>query len=95
MGVDIVDLFGIDACIPERVLHAAGGAFTPGRRLGHVISVGAHAISHQLGIDGRPSASGMFQLLEHQNTGAIAEYKAVTIPIPGPTRQFGFVIAPG
>ena len=48
-----------------------------GRRLGNVVSVAAHAVTHQLGEDGSAAPLGKLQIFKDQNAGAFANDETI------------------
>ena len=93
MGVHVVDLVRIQAGIAQSIVHAAGGALPVLRRLGHMMSVTAHTVADQLGINGSAAGSGVLVFLQHHNPRAVAQHKAVAVPVPGPAGGFRIVVA--
>src|SRR5699024_8489402 len=91
--VDVIDVFGIQPGIAYGVGHAAGGPFAALGRRSDVISISAHAVTGQLGINGGTTTLGMLELFQHHDAGAVAEDKAVPFDIPWTTGLFRFVVA--
>ena len=84
VGVDVVDLFGIQPGVFQRHPHTPGGAFAFGRRGGHVIRIGRVAVADQLAIDARTARLRVFQFLEHDNRGTLAHDEAIAAEVKRP-----------
>jgi hypothetical protein len=72
VGVDVVDLGGIDAGALDRHLHAAEAAIAIFRRRGDVIGVAAQTVADDLGVNLGAAGLGVLVLLEHDDAGALA-----------------------
>src|SRR5262249_40907268 len=95
VGIDVADVVGLDAGIAHGIFHDAKSALVFRRGLGNVISVSTHAVTDDFGNGpGSPRAS-MFQLLEDQDSRALADYKPVTAGVPGTACLFGLLVAGG
>src|SRR5690606_14175200 len=81
MGVDVVDLVGVDAAIAQGVQHTAARAVFVGRR--DVMRVGAHAVAREFAVDARAALFGVFVFFEHQHASAFAQYETIAIAVPG------------
>ena len=93
MGIDVLNVAGIDMRIFQRIQHAAPR--TIHARRGDVIGVSAHAHAGELGVDAGAARLCVFQRFEHQNTGTLTQYKAIAIPVPGTRRGFRRIITFG
>ena len=60
-----------------------------------MVGIAAHAKAQHLGIDFRAAGPGHFILLQHEDTGAIAQHETVPVPVPGPGGCLGVIIARG
>ncbi len=54
-----------------------------------MVSVRAHPVANDLGQDGGIAGAGMFQLLQHQDAGPLANHKAVAVFIKRAAGMFG------
>ncbi len=93
MGVEIVDLVGIDAGAAQRLDHAAARAVHVGRS--HMVSVGAHPEADKLGVDARAALPGTLIVLKHQHAGTLAHHEAVAVAVPGAAGGGRIVVARG
>ncbi len=91
MGVDVLDLVGVETGIADRVQHRATRAV--GRRRGHVVGVAAHAEAGHFGVDACAARTGVFVVLEHHHAGTLAKDEAIAILVPRPARAGGVVVA--
>ena len=80
MGIEVLDLIGIDAGIAQRVDH--GAAWAVHARRGHVTSIGTHAKTDQFGVNFGAAGFGVFVLFQHHHARAFAQHKAVTVFVP-------------
>ena len=58
-----------------------------------MVRVGGHAVADELRIDPRAAALGLFELLEHENAGALADDEPVAILVERAAGASGVVIA--
>jgi hypothetical protein len=65
---------------------------TGGIRLGDVLRVRREPVADDLGVDLRPSRSGMGELLEHEDAARLAHDEPVAPGVEGPARRL--VLAP-
>ena len=86
---------GVEVGVAQGVAHDAESAFMFGSGLGHVIGVGGHAITNQLGEDGSVAAASVFEFFENEDACAFAHDEAVTIFVPGAAGAGGIVVAGG
>ena len=93
VGVDVVNLAGVEAGVLQGELHGASRA--PPFRVGsgHVVAVGAQSVAHHLGEDGGPTAAGVFVLFEDDHASPLRHDEPVAIAVEGPTGAVGGVIA--
>ncbi len=95
MGVEVVDLIGLDACDPEGVLHGAIAAFSFGSHAGHVEGVGGETVADDFGEDLCAAGFGELKLFEDEDACAFADDEAVTILVEGTGGVLGVVVAGG
>ncbi len=57
-----------------------------------MIGIAAHAESDKLGVDFRAARPGMFQFLDDQAAGTVAQHKAVTLTVKRPARLFRLIV---
>jgi len=69
VSVDVVDVFAVEPRVAQGVLHAARRPLAVLLGRGHVVSVTAHAVTGELGVDRGPALLRVLQLLEHQHSG--------------------------
>ena len=93
MGVDVADFVRIHAAVAQGQGHGPGCAGAVFIGLRDVAAVAAGAVAQHLGIDASTATSGVFQLLEHQQAGALAEHEAVAITIERTAGPLRIVIA--
>ena len=91
VGIDVVDLVGVDAGIDQRGGHGTARSVDVGRR--HVVGIGAHTKTGELGVNLGATRLGMLILLEHQHTGTFTKHKAVTVLVPGPGGGLRVIVA--
>ena len=93
VGVDVVNLAGVEAGVLQGELHGASRA--PPFRVGsgHVVAVGAQTVAHHLSEDGGATAAGVFVLFEDDHASPLRHDEPVAIAVEGPTGAVGGVIA--
>src|SRR5271169_5498524 len=67
----------------------------PRRRLGDVISITTHAVTHNLSENIGSATLGKLQVFEDQNACAFADYKSIARCVPGAAGLLRLVIARG
>ena len=77
MGIDVVHLLRPQARVVQSGAHRRGGAVGIGR--GQVAGVGAHAETHQLGLDFSAPRYRSTKWFQHQNASALAQHQAGTV----------------
>src|SRR5690606_29086302 len=95
VGVDVIDVLGIDAGVGQRRDHALARALAVFRRRGDVIGIAALAHADQLAVDLRAARLGVFVFLQHQHAGAVGQHEAVAVLVPGTRSALGIVVAGG
>src|ERR1700722_19978142 len=95
MGVDVIDLIGLEAGYFEGVLHGAEAAFAFGGHAGHVEGVGGEAVAYDLGEDVCATGFGELKLLEDEDACAFAYDEAVAILVEGTAGVLGVFVAGG
>ena len=93
VGVQIIDLIGIDTRIAHGVDHGAARAVHAG--CCHMACVRAHAVAGQFGVNFGTTGLGVFVLFQHQHTRTFAQYKTIAVLVPGTRCGRGVVIAGG
>src|SRR5437773_1643385 len=91
--VDVLNVFGVLACVAQSQLHGPGRSGSLGMRGGNVVGVGGTAAAEHLGIDGSAAMAGSLQLFQDQHPSTFAEDKAVTVAIEWPARRLRVVVA--
>ena len=95
MGVDIVDVLGIELGPLQGGAH---GALRPAAVLGRgrdVMSVTGKAVADDLGIDLGAAPLGMLELFQHDDAGTLAHDEAVAGLVPGTRGALGCVVEAG
>ncbi|ENN85805.1 hypothetical protein RHSP_18548 [Rhizobium freirei PRF 81] len=87
VGVDIVQVCRGQAGALQRGGHAAERAFAILGRSGDMVRVAREAVADHFGVDLGAARLGVFQLLQNDDTGALAHDEAVTVTVIG-TRSF-------
>src|SRR5690625_397447 len=95
MGVDVVDVFGIDPCVGNGVAHGQRGAGAVRWRRGHMVGIAAHTKTDQFRVDACASRLSMFVLVSNQHPGAITKHEAIAVAVPRAARRLGVVITCG
>ncbi len=95
MGVDVVDLAGVDARILDRRLHGSEAAVAVLGGRGDVVGVAGQAVACDLGVDLRAARLGVLVLLEHQDARALAHDEAVAILVVRAAGLFRRVVEAG
>ena len=95
MGVDIVDIRRLQPCILQRRAHGAFATLAVLGRRGDVVGVAGQAVAFHLGINLRAARLGMFVILKHDNTRALAHDKPVAVGVIGAAGRLGIVRAFG
>ena len=76
MGVDVIDLLGSDPGVVKRGAHGAGTACAVRQWRNRMIGIIRGAEAENFGVDARASVQGVFEILEHQHRGPLAEYES-------------------
>ncbi len=91
--VDVADLLGRDAAVPQRHAHRARRTVGVLVRRGDVVGIVGRAVAEHLAQDRRAAALGVFVLLEHQGGSAFAHHEAVAVAVERPRGALGIVVA--
>ena len=84
VGVDVVEVVGIEPTAAQGHLHTTRRAFAIGRGGGEMIRIGGVAVPDDFTINFRITRPGVFQLLEHEHARAFAHHKAIASNIKRP-----------
>src|SRR5689334_1422310 len=95
MGVDVADVLWLKLGIGEGVEHDSVGAIAVFGRLGDVVGVAAHAVADDLSKNFGAAAAGEFQFFQNKDAGALADYEAVALRVPGTAGLFGRIVTGG
>src|SRR5690606_13672863 len=95
VGIDVVDLRGIDAGALDRRLHAAEAAVAVLGGGSDMVGVARHAVADELAVDLGAAGLGPLVLLEHDHSGPLAHDEAVAVLVIGPGRLLGLVVPAG
>mgnify|MGYP000381767733 CR=1 FL=1 len=80
-GIDVIDIGGVEFGIGQCILHGTGRP-SPKFIWGSDVSrIAGPTVAEDLRIDASPTGFGVLQFLEHQDSAALAEDKAVAIAI--------------
>jgi hypothetical protein len=93
MGVDVLNLIGIDLRIVERIGHGFARTLAVLRRCGDVKRIAAHPKADDLGIYLGAPRLRLLVFLEHHGACAVAHHEAVAILVPGTARRLGIIVA--
>ena len=86
VGVDVVDVLGIELGARQRRGHGAVPAGAVRRRRGDVVGVAGQAVADELGVNPGAAIARMLQLLEHHDSGALPHHESVAVAVPRPRR---------
>ena len=95
MRIHVVDLVGIDAGVTHGRNHAATSTIAIFQRRSHVMRIGTHTKTEQLGINFCTASFCVFVLFKHHDASTFAEHETVTFGIPGARCGCRVVIARG
>ena len=93
MGVDVVDLGGVDARPRQRLPHGPDRTQPLWMWRREVVHVGAGAVAGHLGEDLRAAGLRELHLLEHEHHAALAHDEAVAVEVERPAGLLGLVVA--
>ena len=93
VGIDVVDVIGLQSCVPKRELHALRSPAPTGSRQRDVGRVVGGGVAHELRADLCPAGLRVFQCLEHEDSGTVTHHEAIRVE--GPRGLLRLVIAPG
>ena len=94
VGIDIVDVVGIDTCFPSAPLDGPGCPASLGIRLGNRVSVKAAAQPERLGVDSCSAFPGALQLFQNQNRSSFPQHETVSFPVEWPGNFLRMSIGP-
>ncbi|MNE54489.1 hypothetical protein D3C80_1492690 [compost metagenome] len=83
VGIQVLNLGCFHAGLVQCLLHGPAGAVAIFRPGGHVVRIGAGAITHQFGDGPGAARQGMLQLFDDQQAGAFAHNETVAGLIEG------------
>ena len=95
VGVDVIDIAGIDAGIFKRLRHGVCGGHAVLIGSGDMSAVATDAVPVHFGVDSRAAGFCVLEFFQDQQAGAFAENKAVAVAIEGSAGFFGIVVALG
>jgi len=95
VGVDVVDLLGVDLGVLKCDSHGAGGSGSLGSGGGEVVGVGRCTVAKDFPIDAGVAFLCVIVLLQNNDSGSFAEDKAVPPLIKRARGTGGFVVAGG
>ncbi len=95
MGINVVNIGGLETGVFEGVLHGASGAVAFGVGLGDMVGVGGHAVAQQFGVDSGAARFGMLQRFQNQHAASFAHHKAVALGVKRAAGVFRVVVAGG
>src|ERR1700722_16938506 len=80
--VDVIDLIRLELGISKRIAHHTKGSVTILSRRRDVERIARHPITFDIRKNARAAALGVFQVFEHENPCAFADYESVARNIP-------------
>src|SRR6185436_9106088 len=86
MGVEMLDITGFEAGLPQGAFHGATRAVAVLGSRGDVVGVSRGAVAGDFGDRLGAAAQRMFQLFDDEDTGPFAHDEAVTVAVEGPGR---------
>src|SRR4029077_15654095 len=92
MGVDIVEVAGINLRVLHGYSHRARDLSSFGMRLRHMMRVRRASVAYELTVDGRRAAPGMLELFENEHSPTLAHDEPVAVLIEWPAGLLRFVI---
>ena len=93
VGIDVINLPRLETAVGQGQAHRFRTAHTAGGRRGDVVGVAGHAIADHFSQDPGPTARGVLQGFQHQNSGPFADHEAVPLPVEGSAGGAGVVVA--
>ena len=93
VGVEVVDLVGVDARVFHGHPHGTGRAVHAG--CCHMVRVARHAKTHDFSVDLGAAGLGVFVFFNNQHTGTFTQHKTVAVFVPGAGCGGGVVVAGG
>src|SRR5215510_14834145 len=92
MGVDIVEVAGVDLRVMHGYSHRAGDLSSFGMRLRHMMRVRRASVADEFTVDWRRATPGMLELFEDEDAPTLAHDEPVAVLIAWPARLLRFVI---
>ena len=81
MGVDIINVRGLQACIGYRRHH--GAAWAVHIRGGHMARIGAHAKASNFGVNLRAARLGVLVFFDHHHARTLSQNETIAVFVPG------------
>ena len=95
VNVDVVDVFGLHACVFEGIAHHEVGTEAFGVGSGDVVRIGRHAHTCYFAVDLGTACLGVLEFFENEHTGAFAHNETVAAGGEGTRSVLGVVVARG
>src|SRR6476619_6556280 len=92
MGVDIVEVAGVDLRVMHGYSHRAGDLSSFGMRLRHMMGVRRASVADEFTVDWRRATPGMLELFEDEDAPTLAHDEPVAVLIEWAARLLRFVI---
>ena len=92
MGVDIVEVAGVNLRVMHGYSHRARDLSSFGMRLRHMMRVRRASVADEFTVDWRRAAPGMFELFEDEHSPTLAHDEPVAVLIEWPAGLLRFVI---
>ncbi len=93
MGIDIVHVRGLSACVGQRQTHRTLRTLAFWGRRRYVMRVRSLAVAHNLGDDASAARLGELELLQHHHTAPLTEHEPVTSRVEWPARGLWRVVS--
>ena len=93
MGVDVVDVLGVELCILEGQPHRNDGTPAVVVAVGQPEGVGRRGMAGDLAEDRRSAGAGVLELFEHQHPAPFADHEPVALAVERPARPRRIVVA--
>lgn len=95
VGIDVVDIGGIEPGVFEGEVDGLAGAAAIGAGGGDVEGIPGGAVADEFGVDLGSTFLGVFVFFEDEHAGAFCQDEAVTVFVPGATGFLWGVVAGG
>src|SRR6266513_1000619 len=86
MGVEMLDIAGLEAGLPQGAFHRAARAVAVLGSRRDVVGISGRAIADDFGDRLGAAADSVFQLFNDEDTGTFAHDEAVAVAVEGPGR---------